>query len=112
MAISSSRLTDLTMADLERCYRIQEALDAADDAVKSASWAGKAAVRALLRTAYDCSIEIMRKGAPAALRKAEKGMWARKSPSLEFIQRLVSVAARPDKQPVEVEDTSDGNQHH
>lgn len=93
-----SALTSLTMSDLERCYRIQQALDAVDTAVQSAQFPGKAAVRELLRQAYEDSMGIMRKGASGAVRNAQKGMYSKHSHTNEFWQRLIGLA-RPGSEP-------------
>jgi hypothetical protein len=92
MAKFNSHLTSLTMRDLERCWQIQEALDAADDAVKSINWPGKQAVRQLLKLAYENSIEIMRKGSAGALRRYQEGKFADHHHTREFVDRLISLA--------------------
>lgn len=92
MATSTSRLTDLTMADLERCYRITQKLDACDTAVQSAAFPGKAAVRQLLSEAYYEAQDVARKGAPMALRKIEAGQYARKNATQEFAAWLLRLA--------------------
>lgn len=104
MATSKSTLATITLVDLERCYRIQTHLDRADDAVRALLGPRGIAVCELLRLAYQESIEIMRKGAVPALKRAEGGMYQDRQLPMEFWQRLMSLApqgASPGEEPDE-----------
>jgi hypothetical protein len=93
MANCTSALASLTLTDLERCYRIQTYLDHVDDAVMALNGSRGLAIRELLRLAYNDSIDIMRKGARQALRKAAAGMYRESTLPVEFWERLCSLAA-------------------
>ena len=95
MAANKSGLTILTLADLERCYRIQTAIDRADDGVKALLGSRGITICELLRQAYESSLEIMRKGARPALKRAAGGMYAERQLPVEFWQRLMELAGAP-----------------
>lgn len=110
MAAKKSGLTILTLADLERCYRIQTAIDRADDGVKALLGPRGVAICELLRQAYESSIEIMRKGARPALMRAAAGMYAERKLPVEFWNRLMDLAGVPADQGGSQQEGGSGNE--